>query len=146
MLLGPFSDIWICLWHPGPFHAFRISCSAKTFTRWLPSNVCVGWLCLICVTGALLEWCRSNLIPLFCNLYVSNNFQLKKLWVLIKEALVVFHWVTLRIIHLYIIVYKLSRFPLLGRMGAVPLPSSWKFAPFPLPEKILPALEIRASR
>ena len=56
--------------------------------------------------GTLLRWCHSCLMLLYCNLYVSNNCQLisstdMKLRVLIKEALVVFNWVTFRIILLY---------------------------------------------
>ena len=50
MFVGPFLEIWKCLCHPGPCHAFRISYSAETVKRWIPSNVFVGWLGLMCVT------------------------------------------------------------------------------------------------
>ena len=33
MFVVPFLDIWQCTWHPGPFHPFRISCSAETFQK-----------------------------------------------------------------------------------------------------------------
>ena len=62
-------------------------------------------------TGDLLDWRHSYLIPLYCNLYVANNFQLMKfhedmkLRVLIKEVLVVFHWLPFRIIYIYIYIY-----------------------------------------
>ena len=61
--------------------------------------------------SAPLEWCHSNLIALYCNLYVSNIFNWwlsskdMKLQVLIKEALVVFHWLTFRIMYIYIYIY-----------------------------------------
>ena len=49
MFMGPFCDIWQCLWDPGSSHAFEISCSAKVFNMLLPSNVYAGWLCLVCL-------------------------------------------------------------------------------------------------
>ena len=107
MLVGPFSDIWQCLWHPEPFHAFRIGCSAKTFNGWLPLNVFAGWLCPTCVTGTWVpSWIDVILIwyhyIVICTLVTIFNWWLSskdmKLRVLTKEVLVVFHWLTFRIL------------------------------------------------
>ena len=108
-LWDTFSDIWQRLWHPEPFHAFRIGCSATTFAIW-PLNVFAGWLCLTCVTGTwvpswidvILTWYHYIVI---CTLVTIFNWWLSskdmKLRVLIKEVLVVFYWLTFRIIYIY---------------------------------------------
>ena len=107
MFVGPFSDIWQYLWHPEPFHAFKIGCFAKTFNGWLPLNVVAGWLCHTCVTGTwVTSWIDVILIwyhyIVICTLVTTFNWWLSskdmKFRVLIKEVLVVFHWLTLRII------------------------------------------------
>ena len=108
MFVEPFSDIWQCLWHREPFHAFRIGCSAKTFNGWLPLNVFAGWLCPTCVMQTWVpSWIDVILIWYHCfvicmlvtifNWWLSSNDM--KLRVLIKELLVVFHWLTFRIIY-----------------------------------------------
>ena len=108
MFVEPFSDIWQCLWHREPFHAFRIGCSAKTFNGWLPLNVFAGWLCPTCVMQTWVpSWIVVILIWYHCfvicmlvtifNWWLSSNDM--KLRVLIKELLVVFHWLTFRIIY-----------------------------------------------
>ena len=90
-----------------PFHVFRIGCSAKTFNGWLPSNVFAGWLHLMCVTGTWVpSWSDVILIwyhyIVICMLVIILNWWLSskdmKLWVLIEQALVVFHWLTFCII------------------------------------------------
>ena len=68
--LGSLSNMWQCLWHPGPLHASRISCSAKK--NWLVTTIKylrVMALSYMCdgAMGAPLEWRHSNLIPLYCN-------------------------------------------------------------------------------
>ena len=106
-LWDPFSDIWQCLWHPEPFHAFRIGCSTKAFNGWLPLNVFAGWLCPTCVTGTYMASCIDVILIWYhyiviCTLVTIFNWWLSskdmKLRVLIKEVLVVFHWLTFRII------------------------------------------------
>ena len=106
-LWDPFSDIWQCLWHAQPFHAFRIGCFAKTFNGWLPFNVAAGWLCPTCVTGTwVTSWIDFILIwyhyIVICTLVTVFNWWLSskymKLRVLIKEVLVMFHWLTFRVI------------------------------------------------
>ena len=113
-LWDPFSDIWQCLWHPQPFHAFRIGCFAKTFNGWLPLNVVAWWLCPTCVTGTwVTSWVDVILIwyhyIVICTLVTILNWWLSskdmKLRVLIKEVLVVFHGLTFRIIYIYIYIY-----------------------------------------
>ena len=113
-LWDPFSDIWQCLWHPEPFHAFRIGCSAKTFNGWLPLNVFAGWLCPTCVTGTWVpSWIDVILIwyhyIVICTLVTIFNWWLSskemKLRVLIKEVLGVFHWIRFRIIYIYMYIY-----------------------------------------
>ena len=96
-----------CLWHPEPFHEFRIGCSAKTFNGWLPLNIFAGWLCPTCVTetwvpfwiDVILIWYHyiviCTLVTIF-NLWLSSKDM--KLQVLIKEVLAVFHWLTFPII------------------------------------------------
>ena len=105
----PSSDIWQCLWHAEPFHAFRIGCFAKAFNGWLPLNVFEGWLCPTCVMGTwLTSWIDVILIwyhyIVICTLVTIFNWWLSskdmKLRVLIKEVLVVFHLITFRIIRL----------------------------------------------
>ena len=107
MFVEPFSDIWQCLWHREPFHAFRIGCSAKTFNGWLPLNVFAGWLCPTCVTGTWVpSWIDVILIwyhyIVICTLVTIFNWWLSskdmKLRVLIKEVLAVFHWLMFSII------------------------------------------------
>ena len=85
---------------------FRISCSSKTFNRWLPWDVWIGWLHL-CVMGTwvpswgdvILIWYHYIVICAFVTIF---NWQLSikgmKLWILIKEALIVIYWLTLCII------------------------------------------------
>ena len=92
-----------------PFMRLRISYSAKTFNGWQPSNVFAGWLGLTFVTGtwvpswsdAILIWYHYiiiwTLVTIF-NWWLSSKDI--KLRVLLKEALVVFHWLTFRIIQL----------------------------------------------
>ena len=104
-LWDPSLDTWQCLWHPEPFHAFRIGCFAKTFNGWLSLNVFAGRLCPTCVTrtwvtswiDVILVWYHYIVI---CTLVTIFNWWLSskdmKLWVLIKELLVVFHWLTFR--------------------------------------------------
>ena len=113
-LWDPFSDIWQCLWHPEPFHAFRTGCFAKAFNGWLPLNVVAGWLCPTCVTGirltfwidVILIWYHyiviGTLVTIF-NWWLSSKDM--KLRILIKEMLVVFHWLTFRIISINIYIY-----------------------------------------
>ena len=103
----PFSDIWQCLWYPEPFHAFRIGCSAKTFYRWLPSNVFAGLLRLMRVAGTWVPSCSDviliwyhyivtcTLVTIFSRWLSSKDMKLR---VLIKAALVVFQRLTFRII------------------------------------------------
>ena len=91
------------------FHAFRIGCSAKTFNGWLPLNVFAGWFCPKCV---MRTWVSSWIdvihiwyhYILICTLVTIFNWWLSskdmKLWVLIKEVLVVFHWLTFRVIYI----------------------------------------------
>ena len=86
---------------------FRNGCSSKTFNGWLPLNVFAGWLCPTCVTGT---WVPSwiDVIPIWyhyiviCTLAKTFNWWLSskdmKLRVLIKEVLVIFHWLTFPII------------------------------------------------
>ena len=97
----PFSDIWQYLWHPEPFHAFRIGSFAKTFNGWLLSNVFVGWLCPTCVARTwVISWIDVILIwyhyIVICMLVTIFNWWLfskdMKHPVLIKEVLLVFHW------------------------------------------------------
>ena len=97
----PFSDIWQCLWHPEPFHAFMIGCSAKTFNGWLPLNVFAEWLCPTCVTGTWVSYWIDVILIWYhyiaiCTLVTIFNWWLSgkdmKLRVLIKEVLVVFHF------------------------------------------------------
>ena len=57
-----FSDIWQCLRHPGPFHAFRIGCSSKNFNNWLMSNIYAEWLCLICVKEAWVPFWSDHIL------------------------------------------------------------------------------------
>ena len=106
-LWDPFSDIWQCLWHPEHFHSFRIGCFAKTFNGWLPLNVVAGRLCPMSVTGSwVTSWIDVILIwynyIVICTLVTIFNWWLSskdmKLRVLIKEVLVVFHWLTFRIL------------------------------------------------
>ena len=113
-LWDPFSDIWQCLWHPEPFLAFRIGCSAKTFNGWLQLNVFAGWLCPTCVMGTWVpSWIDVILIwyhyIVICKLVTISNWWLSskdmKLWVLIKEVLLVFHWLTFCIIYIYMYIY-----------------------------------------
>ena len=112
-LWGTFSDIWQRLWHLEPFHVFRIGCSAKIFNRWLP-----GWLCPTCVTATwvpswinvILIWYHYIVICTFtiCTLAIFNSWLSSKdmkLRVLIKEVLVVFYWLTFRIIYIYIYIF-----------------------------------------
>ena len=84
-----------------PFHTFRINCPVKTFNRWLPSNVFAGWSPFICVAGTWLSpWSDIILVwyhyIVLCALVTIFNWWLSSkdmnLRVLIKEALVVFHW------------------------------------------------------
>ena len=112
-LWDPFSDIWQCLWHPQPFHAFIIGSFAKTFNGWLPLNVVARWLCPTCVRGtSVTSWIDVILIwyhyIVICTLVTIFNWWLSskemKLRVLIKEVLIVFYWLTLRIICRYIYV------------------------------------------
>ena len=115
-LWDPFSDIWQCLWHPEPFHAFRIGCFAKTLNGWLLGLLnFAGWLCPTCVTGTwVTSWIDVILIwyhyIVICTLVTIFNWWLSskdiKLWVLIKEVLVVFHWLTFRIILLCSLVWE----------------------------------------
>ena len=107
MFVGPFSNIWQCLRHPEPFHVFRIGYFAKTFNGWPPLNVTVGWLCPTCVMGTwVTSWIDVILIwyhdIVICTLATIFNWWLSskdmKLQVLIKEVLVVFHWLPFRII------------------------------------------------
>ena len=65
--------------------------TAVKYLRWRTSSyICEGDL------SALLEWRHSTLIPFYCNLCVSNNFnwwlsnKAMKLRVLMKKALLVF--------------------------------------------------------
>ena len=111
----PFSDIWHHLWHLEPFHAFRIGCFAKIFNGWLPLNVFAGWLCPACVTGTwVTSWIDVILIwyhyIVICTLVTIFNWWLSskdmKLRVLIKEVLVVFHWLAFRIIYI-IYIYEI---------------------------------------
>ena len=111
MFVGPFFRHLAMPWHPEPFHAFRIGCFKKTFNRWVPLNVAAGWLCHTCVTGTwVTSWIDVILIwyhyIVICTLVTIFNWWLSskdmKLRVLIKEVLVVFHWLTFRIICLYI--------------------------------------------
>ena len=107
---GRLLDIWQCLWHPEPFHVFRIGCSAKTFNGWLPLNVFAGWLCPTCVTAAWVpSWIEVILIwyhyIVICTLVTILNWWLSskdtKLQGLIKEVLIVFHWLSFAL-HLFI--------------------------------------------
>ena len=105
MSVGHFSDIWLCLWHAGPLNTSGIGCSAKTFNRWLPSNVCVGKLRLT-VTGTwVLLWSDVSLIwyqhivifilaTVFSSWFPSKDIQLQAL----MKALVVFRWLMFHII------------------------------------------------
>ena len=77
---------------------------------WLPLNVFVGWLCPTCVTGTWVpSWIDVILIwyhyIVICMLVTIFNRWLSskdmKLRVLIKEVLVVFYWLTFRIIYIY---------------------------------------------
>ena len=106
-LWDPFSGIWQCLWHQEPFHAFRIGCFVKTFNGWLPLNVVAECLDATCVTGTwVTSWIDVIVIwyhyIVICTLVTIFNWWLSskdmKLRVLIKEVLVVFHWLTFRII------------------------------------------------
>ena len=108
---GPLLDIWQCLWHPEPFHAFRIGCSAKTFNGWLPLNVFAGWLCPTCMTATWVpSWIEVILIwyhyIVICTLVTILNWWLSskdtKPQGSIKEVLIVFHWLTFRITFIYI--------------------------------------------
>ena len=107
----PFSDIWQFLWHPEAFHAFKIGCFSKIFNGWLSLNVFAGWLCPTCVSGTwetswidvILSWYHwYHWYHVICTLVTIFNWWLcskdVKLRVLIKEVLVVFHWLTFRII------------------------------------------------
>ena len=116
-----FSDIWQCLWYPQLFHAFRIDCFAKTFNGWLPLNAVVGWLCPTCVTGTwVTSWIDVILIWYYyiviCTLVTIFNRWLSskdmKLRVLIKKVLVVFHWLTFRVIYIYISIYIVAMYHL----------------------------------
>ena len=94
-----------CLWHAGPLNTSGIGCSAKTFNRWLPSNVCVGKLRLT-VTGTwVLLWSDVSLIwyqhivifilaTVFSSWFPSKDIQLQAL----MKALVVFRWLMFHII------------------------------------------------
>ena len=106
-LWDPFSDMWQCLWHPEPFHAFRIHCFAKPLNRWLTLIDFAGWFCPTCVRGTwVTSWIDVILIwynyIVICTLVTILNWWLSskdiKLRVLIKEVLVVFHWLTFCII------------------------------------------------
>ena len=106
-LWDPFWGIWQCLWHPEPFHAFRIGCFVKRFNGWLPLNIVAEWLGATCVTGTWVSsWIDVILIwyhyTVICTLVAIFNWWLSskdmKLPVLIKEVLVVVHWLTFRII------------------------------------------------
>ena len=98
-LWDPFSDIWQFLWHPEPFHAFRIGSFTKTVNGWLPLDFFAGWLCSACVTGTwVTSWIDVILIwyhyVVICTLVTIFNWWLSskdmKLRVLIKEVLVVY--------------------------------------------------------
>ena len=117
-----FSDTWQCLWHSEPFYAFRIDDFAKTINGWLPLNVFVGWLCPTCVTGTwVTSWIDLILIwyhyIVICTFVIIFNWELSikdiKLRVLIKEVHIVFHWLTFRIIYLYIYSPNIIVWPLL---------------------------------
>ena len=91
-------------------HAFKTHCSAKTFSGWLPSNIFAEWLCFMCHTWTWMSsWSDVILIwyhyIVTCTLLIIFNWWLSskdmKLRVLIKEALVVFHWLMSHIILLY---------------------------------------------
>ena len=76
--------IYICIYIPLYMYTFfnghRLGLAAprwhltddycRMFSRMAWSYICGRDL------GVLLEWGLSNLIPLYCNLYISNNFQL----------------------------------------------------------------------
>ena len=104
-LWDSFSDIWQCFWHPGPFYAFRISCSTKTVTGDYHQMFARDGF-VLCVGIWVPSW--SDAIPIcyhyivICILVTIFNWWLSgkeiKLWVLMKEALVVFQWLTFRLI------------------------------------------------
>ena len=81
----------------------------KTFNGWTPLHVFAGWLCPTCATGTwVISWIDVILIwyqyIVICTLVAIFNWWLSskdmKLRVLIKEVLVVFYWLTFRIIWL----------------------------------------------
>ena len=91
-----------------------VGCFAKTFNGWLPSNVFAGWLCPTCVMRTwVTSWIDVILVwycyIVICTLVIIFNWWLSsknmKLRVLIKEVLVVFQWLTFRIIYIYIYIY-----------------------------------------
>ena len=110
-LWDPFSDMWQCLWHPEPFHAFRIHCFAKPLNRWLTLIDFAGWFCPTCVRGTwVTSWIYVILIwynyIVICTLVTILNWWLSskdtKPQGSIKEVLIVFHWLTFRITFIYI--------------------------------------------
>ena len=89
------------------FIRLELAVLPKKFNGWPPLNIIAGWLCPTCVTGTwMTSWIDVILIwyhyILICKLVTIFNGSLSskdmKLRVLIKEVLLVFHWLTFRII------------------------------------------------
>ena len=102
MFMGPFFRYLAMPLTSGTFSCVRIGCSAKTFNGWLQLNVFARWLCSMCVPSwidVILIWYHYIVI---CMLVTIFNWWLSskdmKLRVLIKEVLLVFHWLTFCII------------------------------------------------
>ena len=116
-LWDPFSDIWQCLWHPGPSHVFRISCSVKTFNKWPKSNACAEWLRLICVSVG----------------WVSPLSDVILIWQHYIVCIFIYTYIHIYIyIYIYTYIYLISRYKVSLMWDSNPQPSDFCFNALPI--------------